>query len=149
AYILLGKYDKAFDTYPVAHRIKDEGHDENNFDKVLKAKDTTRISISGALYLYGGRKALLGALGKLSDDTTLKGPARGDKSGTFLMLAHAIVPLPKTKKKKRILMICESTEDRVQEVQDKILLARKPGAATAKPQRDKINVGDLKAELQK
>jgi hypothetical protein len=106
AYIQLGPYRSTFDTKDFAEGVRTaalEGQPNtgqiDSFTNVLH--DTVKIDEKQALYIYGGRDALLKALAPVKGNLSIVGGG----SKPDLVIAHGMVKV-KALCTKRILMIC-------------------------------------------
>jgi hypothetical protein len=142
AYIFHGQYHSDFASYDFGSTYVEEADiDQDHWARALTAEDgIVEIRPESALYLYGGRTAMLEALatarGQLTHDFSIR-PLDDEDS---LMVAYAVVKvpfkigkftIPKLKRGvKRLIMICQSSDDRAQEIGAENLLADANGNTT-------------------
>jgi hypothetical protein len=98
AYWRIANYDSDFDSKTFASSVKNEG--SSNFDGLNRRNDIT-LGADSALYLYGGRKALLTKLKPID-------PRIIGQNWEQLVVLHSKVPAGQ--KTKRILMITHSSK---------------------------------------
>jgi hypothetical protein len=115
AYIERGKYRSDFDKKKHINKIKDLTFDQDVWDGVLKGDSSLNVVLPDdqALYLYGVKASLLKALQKTRE--TVGGHNICDRFDRPLMAVWAFVT-PDGGKKKRVVMICERTDERVAEL---------------------------------
>jgi hypothetical protein len=125
AYIERGEYQNDFDGEGHISRVADREFVQQEWDSALVPNDQEVVLVGDeALHLYGGKASLVQALRDTHDSV---GSYR-IRSRHFvpLMVAYASVTLDGGRRK-RVLMICEYSEDRAAEIGADNLLADSNG----------------------
>jgi hypothetical protein len=132
AYIFHGMYHGGFD---ISHEmgknyVKEGGADGDHWTTVLYGGDdhpgVVEIKEKDALYMYGGRAALVEALEFADKVRPFEIRCHSDGPSDKLLLAHGVVTIPLTiagieidfldRGTKRLLMICQHTDERVDQI---------------------------------